>query len=791
MSPNSNITPTPTPAQTASSPPPITKLSSSLVASPTTDYHPSPIPPSEASSDRSATSPPATSTSATDLFVEEQPVIARVSYHVLREERAFHIAKNLSSTADPDGHHIVRPIDLLRLSPQPSDRGAIVVGIYENPGPNYLFNRLDLGPAFYFADKIDDRFEAKHRNDYLLDPPISLMYFLDFAIGATGCLEILHQGNGMVHGEIRADAFHYNVHSNQVKLTSFGSGIRSFEQGLTSTGWSLLSKELGAKNKLIYISPEQTGRMPAEPDIRTDIYSLGVVFWMLLTQQPVFTGTTPLDIVQCVLGRRIPLVSNIRQDVPEVLGRIIQKCTAKNISERYHSASGLRYDLQMVQKFLEDGNKRALKDFEIAAKDVSSFFMLPTNMVGRDHERLEILKIIDRVAKNHASSNLSAASRFSDGSTLSTELMDAADVSSEGASSVEGVNRRSGSFTQPMSSDLRPRNGLQPSVNGTDTQAASNDTASSRVSILSGPKLGREGERQPSISVDTKSYVDSFSDRQGSRHSGMDASTSLSRQLGSAKFRRRGYCEVVTIEGAGGLGKTLLVQQVLADARRRGYCATSKFDTARRIAFGPLLRLVSSLFKQVWGERNTETPLHMALKDYVRPVWPMLHHVLGLPEFLFGPPSSSATRSLSSPQSANSSHRSLSATLKQYDTPPETHQGGSPTPTRSSQVLAGTSQDLLRTGSSTKTMRLMNIFLDLLRIFTKYHFICFCLDDLHYADEESTELINQIIAARLKMLLIITYRPDELSPEKVAQMLNTTQAEGECHAPSQCSAQEH
>ena len=84
-------------------------------------------------------------------------------------------------------------------------------------------------------------------------------------------------------------------------------------------------------------------------------------------------------------------------------------------------------------------------------------------------------------------------------------------------------------------------------------------------------------------------------------------------------------------------------------------------------------------------------------------------------------------------------------------------------------------------------MRLMNIFLDLLRIFTKYHFICFCLDDLHYADEESTELINQIIAARLKMLLIITYRPDELSPEKVAQMLNTTQAEGKRHVSSQYS----
>ncbi|RYP50091.1 hypothetical protein DL768_004295 [Monosporascus sp. mg162] len=772
VSPNSNVTPTPNSGQTASSPPPYTTRLASVLSSPG-DFHSSPLPPSDASSDRSAPSPPATSTSATDLFVEEQHVVARVSYHVLREERAFHIAKNLTITADPDGRHIVRPIDLIRLSPQPSDRGAIVVGIYENPGPNYLFRKLDLGPAFYYADKVDDRFEAKHCNSYNLEPPISVMYFLDFAIGATECLEILHQGNGMVHGEIRADAFHYNVETGRVKLTSFGSGIRSFEQGLTSTGWSSLSKELGAKNKLIYISPEQTGRMPAEPDIRTDIYSLGVVFWMLLTQQPVFTGTTPLDIVQGVLGRRIPLVSNIRTDVPDVLGRIIQKCTAKSVSERYHSASGLRYDLQMVQKFLEDGDKIALRDFDLASRDVSSFFMLPTDMVGRHQELAELSKIIERVARSHAtSSTLGVTGRFSDGSTFSTEIADAADISSEGASSAEG-NRRSGSFTQTLSSDLRQRSGFQSSLNGTEPQAASNDTVSSRLSAISGTKTARECERQPSLSLDTKSYVDSFSDRQSSRHSGMETSTSLSRQLGSAKYRRRGHCEVVVIEGAGGLGKSLLVQQVLADARRRGYCATAKFDGARRTAFGPLLKLVSSLFKQVWGERDTDTPLHMALKDYVRPVWPMLHNVLGLPEFLFGPPTSSAAKIATSPEASNSG-RNVAVILKQPDAPPESLAAS--LQQRSPQMKPQTSPDLLRSGTSTKTLRLMNIFLDLLRIFSRYHFICFFLDDLHYADDESIELINQVVAARLKMLLILTYRPGDLSPEKV-QMLSTVHTE--------------
>ncbi|KAJ0353874.1 hypothetical protein COL154_012013 [Colletotrichum chrysophilum] len=328
--------------------------------------------PSDASSDFSATSPPASQATGAEISYIEEPVVARVSYHVLREERAFHIAKNLFATADPNGHHIVKPLDLIRLAPHPGDRGSIVVAIYQHPGQNYLFDLIDLGPAFYKARKVDDRYEAYRRDKLHLKEPINLQEFLDFAIGASQCLEILHYGQVITHGEIRPDSFHFNIDTNSVKLINFGTGTRSFEGGLSSTSWSSLSKELGAKNKLLYISPEQTGRMPAEPDSRTDIYSLGVVFWTLLTQQPVFEGDTPLDIVQGVLGRRIPNVSQVRLDIPDVIGRIIQKCTAKNVADRYHSASGLKHDLLKVQQFLTDGDWLALKEWKIGEKDISS-----------------------------------------------------------------------------------------------------------------------------------------------------------------------------------------------------------------------------------------------------------------------------------------------------------------------------------------------------------------------------------------------------------------------------------
>lgn len=764
-------TPAPQPHMSAS-PSALAKLSSRKV--PPGDFPGLPLstPHSETGSENSVASPPlgGPALSSDAPFVEE-PIVAKISYHVLREERGFHIAKGLASSTDPEGNHIAKPIEFVRLPPLPGDRGPIVVAIHQFPGENHMLRLIDLGPAFYWARKVEDRWEAVRKDTFRLDPPISLQHFLDFAIGASQCLEMIHHGQGVVHGEIRGDAFHYNLDANKVKLTSFGSGLRSFEHGLTSTGWSTLSKQLGAKNRLLYISPEQTGRMPAEPDSRTDIYSLGVLFWTLLTQRPVFDGDSPLDIVQGVLGRRIPNVTAYRMDVPEVVGRIIQKCTSKNVNDRYHSASGLRYDLVQVQQYLAAGDHAALKDWQIASRDVSSFFILPTRMIGRDKERAELLKVIDKVARSHSMHQRGNGKAFSDSSTMSNDIRENGEVSSDGTSSSDGRSRSSSSLPH-TTIDPRSRAYFASIAMSTESAAETSSSGNSTNPMTGTLRLSRHLGRNPSISFDNRS-----DGAETPRYSsGMDSSASLSRQLGSAKLRRRGNCEVVVIEGAGGLGKSCLVQSVLADARRRGYCATAKFDTARRQAFGPLLKLLSSLFRQVWGERNTDTPFHQTLKQYVRPAWPMLHQVLSLPEFLLGSADAPLVRSPSSPQSSAQSKTisSLKRKAASQGTSQETSSGNSSSLLHH-RTSAG-SHDFLSGGSSTRSIRLMNTFLDVLSLFTHHKFICFCLDDLHFADDESLELISQIIAARLKMVIIITYRPEEFPAEKLKRVLNPAES---------------
>ncbi|TLS25924.1 hypothetical protein PpBr36_07189 [Pyricularia pennisetigena] len=781
----------------SASSPPITSSSLSSATSPTSLTKSSPVRPPGLSDTHSsnglfsvhcescsecsaASTSPSSQTHATEAPLIEEPVVARVSFHVLREERAFHIAKNLVAGSDRHCEHIAKPLELIRLARLPGDRGSVAVTIYSDAGENYLPKVLDLGPAFFKARKTEEGLEIIKKSDFRLEDPISLPNFLDFAIGATECLELLHHGQGIIHGEIRGDAFHFNLDSKKVKLASLGSGVRSFERGLTSTGWSALSKETGAKNKLLFISPEQTGRMPVEPDTRTDIYSLGILFWMLLTQQPVFVGATPLDVVQMVLNRRVVNVSSERMDIPEAIGRIVAKCTEKDIHDRYSSASGLRYDLEKVKQFLIDGNWLALKEWQVAERDVSSFFLLPPIMVGREEEKRRLGKIIERAAKGHTLNLRANPNRFSDGSNMSNEFPDGAtinaEISSDGASSADGnTTRHSGSFTNTLSTDLRFRNFYQPNQSYDGNPLFSPDTLpSANPSFYSARASTRPWDRHQSVSFDTRSLADTVvsAERDLSyRHSSAIDSVSLGRQLGSAKLRRRGHCEIVLIEGAGGLGKSCLLEAVWPEMRRKGYAAKAKFDTARKDPFGPLLKLLSSLFRQVWGgESDTTTPLHQALKQQVFPTWKSLHKLLDLPEFLLGTVEPVILRTIPIVNGAPApAHGKLvpRAVPKRRGSSP----GSSSSSAKNVRPSTQSSHDFLRAGTSTKSIRLMNSYLDILRTFTHYKFICFCLEDLHFADDESMDLISQVIAARLNMLILITYRPEEMTAAKMQKIL--------------------
>ncbi|KAI9852921.1 MAG: hypothetical protein M1838_003715 [Thelocarpon superellum] len=709
-------------------------------------------------------------------------VVARISSHALRLEREHYLCLSLLETADPEGKHVVRPFELVRLAPHQGDRGPIVVSIVESPGRNYLMDLVNFGPAWYRgtpaspAPPVGARPKSTVGGDEASGRPMALLPFLDFAIGASECLELLHHGQRTVHAELRGDAFHFNVDTGLVKLINFGAGPRSFENGiLTSARWSTLSREVGVKTKLQFVAPEQTGRMIAAPDSRTDIYSLGVLCWSLLTAELPFDGSTPMDVVQGILSRRIPPVTSKRLDVPDVLSAIIQKMTMKQIDERYHSATGLKHDLQALQKFLGDGDGEALKTFKIATRDVSSYLNLPTQMFGRQAEHDQIVRLLERVSRRSGggpSTTPRKAHLYSFGSTASSSVSEGvadaaelADGSSDGASSHEVTRTNSAGPATPAM--LGAAAGVH--QNSSDSQQSHLTSRSSGVggSAESVASADHRPNAPGKAAVDHRSPQD----RAASSDSPAHGSTAPTRRRSLHRLHRKGRCEVISIAGAAGLGKSCLVQSVQTAARRCGYTASTKFDQAKKQPFEPVLRLMASLFRQIFSESDIATDFHHLIRSSVKPVWPLLHVMLDIPEHLLG---TTATLPATTMTPAHLAPTPSYTSLAIDGVPSKTSSQSSSHNLRTTNISS--TADFLRDGSSTKSLRFMNTFLDVLRLLSQHKFICLCLEDLQFADEESLELLTNIVAARIKLVVIATYRQEEMLGHTVRSVLESDHA---------------
>lgn len=668
------------------------------------------------------------------------PVVARISTHVLRLEREYHLNKSFIQTSDLDCSHTVRPIDLIRLPIHADESSPMVASIFESPGRNYIRNLLDLGalPAddsSRLTGAVSEQSESDENKNTCLST------FLDFAIGASECLELLHHGLRAVHGEIRGDAFYFNHDNGAVKIINFGSGPRSFENGLTSTGWLAFSREVGIKNKLQFVAPEQTGRMPAEPDSRTDIYSLGILFWIMLTRRSPFNGGTPLDIIQSVLGRRIPLVTAYRMEIPDIISEIIRKMTQKQIDDRYHSISGLKHDLVEVQKILGNGDNEALANFVIGSKDVSSFFVLPVNIFGRTEERDKIVKVIGKVSRRQQFLETRPSGMLShESNSISTTSENRWDGLENGTMSSDTSSQ--------AGKEIRGSPALVPTaapVSGTRHMNLKSQENPDLKGPLSKPTVNT-GSTRDSLEIRISSETHG-SGPQSSHSTGQhNGSGGFSKQRGSERIRGRNRCEVITIIGAAGLGKSSLIHSVQGEIRRSGYFSSAKFDPARKAPFEPLLRSMSSLFRQVFSESDLNSDYHNTIRANIHGVWPTLCSMLDLPINLISLEAQYTSKPTSGSQSGLSRLIRADINTSSHSKSDETSHTG-----------AHLSTDYLRgTSNNSRSVKFMSIFLKVLRIFSDSRLICLCLDDLQYADEESLDLITNIMSRKLGIVLIVS-----------------------------------
>jgi histidine kinase len=217
-----------------------------------------------------------------------------------------------------------------------------------------------------------------------------ILDFLHIAIKMAEAIGELHDQN-IIHKDISGNNIIVDLQERWIKIIDFGlaSKLTLKEQHLGSL------KHLDGT--LEYISPEQTGRMNRVIDYRTDLYSLGVVFYEMLTGTTPYEGLDPLGIVHGHIAIMPETVKSRNPNVPEPLSDIIDILLSKKSEDRYQSAFGLRYDLEKCLGQWEA--KRDIEDFPLRTQDFSGKFNLPQKLYGRDAELDTLLRKFEAVAE--------------------------------------------------------------------------------------------------------------------------------------------------------------------------------------------------------------------------------------------------------------------------------------------------------------------------------------------------------------------------------------------------------
>ncbi len=206
---------------------------------------------------------------------------------------------------------------------------------------------------------------------------------------ADGVAE-LHAAN-IIHKDINPSNVVYNSETGVAKIIDFGISTH-----LTREQAALTHAER-FEGSLPYISPEQTGRMNRSIDYRTDLYSFGVTLYELLTGQPLFIVSEPIEWFHCHIAKQPVPPAQVDPDIPKPVSDIVMKLLAKTAENRYQSAQGLRADLQHCLEALH--RQAVVEPFDLARHDVSERFQIPQRLYGRDDEVARLLSSFEQVGR--------------------------------------------------------------------------------------------------------------------------------------------------------------------------------------------------------------------------------------------------------------------------------------------------------------------------------------------------------------------------------------------------------
>lgn len=166
--------------------------------------------------------------------------------------------------------------------------------------------------------------------------PIPLPQVIDIMEQVLSAVATAH-AHGIIHRDLKPQNILIDENKN-VKITDFGIAVAVSQDSLTQTNTLMGSVH--------YLSPEQARGSIATK--QSDIYSLGIILFELLTGKVPFEGETAVSIALKHFREEIPSVREQNKEIPQALENVIIKATAKEPAERYNSVNEMAADLKTV-----------------------------------------------------------------------------------------------------------------------------------------------------------------------------------------------------------------------------------------------------------------------------------------------------------------------------------------------------------------------------------------------------------------------------------------------------------
>jgi PAS domain S-box-containing protein len=291
---------------------------------------------------------------------------------------------------DSDTHtHVFMPVLTAPEHPRPESINRLA---HEYALRDHLDGAWALRPLKFVRERGQAMLTVDYTGGEPLDrfvrEPMEVARFLRVAISLTAALGRLH-AKGLIHKDIKPANVLVNSATGQVWLTGFGIASR-----LPRERQALEPPEFVA-GTLPYMAPEQTGRVNRSIDSRSDLYSLGVTFYEMLTGALPFRAADPMEWVHCHIARQPVVPSERLTSVPGAISAITMKLLSKTAEDRYQTAAGVETDLRRCLREWETLGR--IDTFAPGERDIPDRLILPERLYGRDSELQTLLTAFDRI----------------------------------------------------------------------------------------------------------------------------------------------------------------------------------------------------------------------------------------------------------------------------------------------------------------------------------------------------------------------------------------------------------